>query len=168
MSSWRGFSILLSAGFVLLTPRPAGAVRQFPRSIQQQLALSYEPPCSLCHLKDNIGSGTVQTPFALSMRGRGLTTDRSSVTLALDVVRSDRVDSDGDGTPDVDELIAGTDPNTAAPAPFAGRRDPSYGCGGGGGAQGALGVWPTALVGAAVMLRRRGARRTRRSEPFKR
>ena len=39
------------------------------------------------------------------MLAHGLTSDRSTLTPALDALKADNVDSDGDGVSDIDELI---------------------------------------------------------------
>lgn len=132
----------------------AQAVQEFPGQIQSDLALSYQPPCSVCHIRGNTGKSTPITPFALSLRSRGLGGDRSSLTTALARSEADGVDSDGDGTSDVAELRVGTDPNSSANASIVNDQEPGYGCGGsaprGGGATGLAGI-----AGLAWLLARR-------------
>jgi hypothetical protein len=116
---------------VLLLATSARAQQEYPGMLQDHLALKYPPPCSLCHAKGNTGTGTVTTPFGWSMRGRGLVADEpQSVTKALDSLRDAHTDSDGDGAADVDELVAGTDPNSAGSIPIPNGEEPGYGCGG--------------------------------------
>jgi hypothetical protein len=115
----------------------AVAVKRFPSLIFNHLHSSYvvapyEPPCSLCHLRGSTGAGTADTPFALSMKARGLSaSDNSSVDTALDAMVRDKVDSDGDGTPDIQEIENDTDPNTPANVSLSGDVGPNAGCGGG-------------------------------------
>ncbi len=124
---------ILSVGVafaVALSPGRAGATSDLPRDIQRDLGLHYLPPCSLCHDRGKTGPGTVITPFGWSMRGAGLKPrDATSLANALATLRANGTDSDGDGIPDVQELVAGTDPNSAASVPEV-QPEPGYGCGG--------------------------------------
>jgi hypothetical protein len=66
------------------------------------------------------------------MKARGLSaSDNTSVATALDGMVRDNVDSDGDGTPDIQEIENDTDPNTAANVSLSGDVGPNAGCGGG-------------------------------------
>ena len=146
---------------------PAAAVSRFPPNMSSHLSLGYDPPCRVCHIQGTTGSGSVETPFGVSMHAHGLTSDRSTLNPALDALAAANVDSDGDGVPDIDELVADTDPNTPVDVPLS-SSDPSYGC--------ATAPAPTtaraadlpllvALLGASVLLRRRrrnGASRSAR------
>jgi hypothetical protein len=151
------------AVLALSWPRPAHAVPEFPREVQYDLALDYEPPCSLCHVKNNTGIGTARTPFALSMRDYGLSAeDGASLSAALTGLAQDKVDSDADGTSDTDELKAGSDPNSDANVSLKGQTVPEWGCAvapRNAAADG--GRWPGVFaLGAALLLSRRRATRT--------
>ena len=98
----------------------------YPPEIRAHLSLSYTPDCSLCHANGQTGFGTVTTPFGTSMRSRGLVAQNlGSLDTALDALAAEKTDSDHDGTPDIDELKAGTDPNVAGGGSVP---PPSYGC----------------------------------------
>ncbi|HXX32113.1 MAG TPA: hypothetical protein VEJ89_15535 [Myxococcaceae bacterium] len=116
----------LAAG-ILLAALPAHASPGYPAEIRAHLGLDYTPGCDLCHAGGDTDAGTATTPFALSMEARGLVGggNLTSVDNALDVLAAEQTDSDHDGTPDVDELKAGTDPNTP-PSGFI--PQPTYGC----------------------------------------
>ena len=164
--------ILLAAPLCLLLTTlstRAGATRRLPPLIYHHLYSSYtvapyQPPCSLCHLRGSTGAGTADTPFALSMKARGLSTsDNTSVVTALDAMVRDKVDSDGDGTADIQEIENDTDPNSPANVSLSGDTGPKAGCGGGqtsnsGGPTPAAGV---GLLFAVVLAASR--RRVRRS-----
>jgi hypothetical protein len=129
----RSLSMLLMAGSAIFcfTVRPASAlaVPRYPGEITDYFAphLGYTPPCRLCHIDGITGSGSVETPFGISMLAHGLTSDRSTLTPALDALKAGNVDSDGDGVSDIDELLADTDPNTSAEVSLS-SSGPVYGC----------------------------------------
>jgi hypothetical protein len=136
-------------------PAPARAISRFPGEIIDYFKnvhsppkdLKYTPPCSVCHIGGTTGSGSVQTPFGISMLAHGLTGDRNSITPALVALDADAVDSDGDGVSDIDELIADTDPNAAANVSLS-SSNPSYGCSV---APGRGGQIPCSALGAAIL-----------------
>jgi uncharacterized protein (TIGR03382 family) len=133
---------------------PARAVPEFPREIRSDLSLSYDPPCRLCHIQGTTGAGSVATPFGLSMLAHGLTQDHSTLTSALAALRADAVDSDGDGVPDITELVADTDPNT--PVDVALSSDgPTFGCSAAGIDGGGLTTCLALLIAVAGATRRR-------------
>ncbi len=116
-------SVALLAG--LLVSNAAHATPGVPDAIQQYLGTPGPPPCSICHVDGVTQAGTVNTPFGIAMRQRGLVPyDVNSLHAALDQMAADRVDSNGNGVTDIDELKAGKDPNAGAPSV----KQPVYGC----------------------------------------
>ena len=72
------------------------------------------PSCTVCHASNAGGFGTVTKSHGISLMDAGLVAgDVRSLTAAIDALASDGPDSDGGGTGDIDELLAGTDPNVA-------------------------------------------------------
>jgi hypothetical protein len=105
-------------------PVVARATPTFPDAIQRALTAAQAPPCAICHAGGVTGRGTVTTAFGQAIRARGLVAnDETSLGKALAQMEADRVDSNGDGVLDVDELRAGEDPNAGA-----GQVQVAYGC----------------------------------------
>jgi len=157
-------SFALMSG-ILLAPGEARAVPIFPEVIQTALNATEAPDCSVCHSGGRTGVGTVNTPFGTAMRARGLVKfDVPSLEAALAKMTSDKVDSNGDGVLDVEELRQGKDPNPAAGTAGAGAEEPvTYGCVGRvaphGESDGRGGLAALGLLAVAVLARRRrGAR----------
>jgi hypothetical protein len=121
-----GLAVLTTLGWASV----AQAKDEFPSQIQADVPLTYEVPCSVCHIKGNTGAATPITPFALSLRARGLTGENNTLKAALTLADTDAVDSDGDGVSDIQELKNGTDPNSSANSSIVDDQEPGYGCGG--------------------------------------
>ena len=152
-------ALALAVAFTAAWVSEAQAKEEFPSEIANDVpGVNYQVPCAVCHIKGNTGGSTPITAFALSLRDRGLSGDRASLSSALSQLATDGTDSDGDGVGDIDELKAGTDPNSSANADIATLQAPGYGCGGtaphGGGGPAAAGA---AALGWLLVRRRRGS-----------
>jgi hypothetical protein len=131
---------------LLLSTSTAHATPNFPDAVRRILGAVQSPPCSVCHAGGQTGRGTVTTPFGQAMRDRGLVAyDETSLQTALTRMETDKVDSNGDGVPDVDELRAGKDPNLTGSAP-----ELQYGCGV---TAGRGHPWTAAPLGLAALVR---------------
>lgn len=156
----RAFFSLLASTLVLVA-RPATATPNFPGAVQGTLGASAPPDCAICHVCGVTGRGTVNTPWGSAMRARGLEAyNETSLRAALAAMASDRVDSDGDGTIDVEAVKMGKDPNGDGCVAGEDPTVPMYGCFGRvasepPGAETA--VFIAALLVAALARRRRGA-----------
>lgn len=110
-------SSLVCAVLLGVAPSALASV-SFPEALRQELNLAAVPPpapgCRLCHSTDAGGLKTVTTPFGRSMLTAGTTAANvPSMLASLRALETDGTDSDRDGTPDITELEAGTDPNVA-------------------------------------------------------
>lgn len=116
-------SSLPLAVVLLFATRAANATPGFPDVVAEHLQLASPPSCALCHAGTQ-ARGTVTTPFGVTIRSRGAQAyDDDSLRTALDALAAEGKDSDGDGTPDIEELKAGADPNGTGEAVV-----PEYGC----------------------------------------
>ena len=95
---------------LLVLLSPAFALSNFPGEISNDLGMPCTPTCALCHASAG-GGGLASQPFGMAMKQRGLTTNTSSISGALDGMATDLVDSDSDGVTDLDQLANGENPN---------------------------------------------------------
>lgn len=118
MRSTSLFATIALASFALW-PRAARATANFPNAIQDHIH-SPAPDCSICHNDgDQGGKGTATEPFAINMKARGLVEfDTGTLDSALDKMAAEHVNSTGDCLDDIDELIAGHNPNVPDPPGF--------------------------------------------------
>jgi len=153
-----GSAVLFS---VLLVARTVSASPDYPEALEKAADAPCPPPCTVCHRDTNGGAGTVVKPFGEAMINAGLdANDVGLLQTAVDTLRQDKTDSDGDGTSDIDELAQGQDPNAAGNGALCG---PTYGCGARVEARGPVdGVGALATLGVLLLL---GAstRRSRRA-----
>lgn len=139
LSHWlspRRLARTCALGLVLLGPASGWAIAPYPGVVKSDLGLSTTPACTLCH-QGTPQVGSVVTPFGKSMLARGLEYyNEPSLHKALTTLGTDKVDSDGDGTQDIEELKAGRDPNVSDAPSENGESpvvepvvpEPSYGC----------------------------------------
>ncbi|MEZ4227435.1 MAG: hypothetical protein R3B13_41235 [Polyangiaceae bacterium] len=109
----------------LLTAGSAQARPEFPQAVQDAADAPCLPQCSLCH-RDTSGGGVADQPFAQSLLSQGDGNGEEGIVAAMDRMRQQNMDSDGDGTSDIDELSQGKDPNYAGDALVC---LPDVGCG---------------------------------------
>ena len=133
---------LFAGAVALLTTSAARSSPSFPATLVSTLGLRAVPRCTLCHGSAGVDaptagdafvgdSGDVEalTPFARSLTARGLRPrDDASLRIALEAMQRDRVDTDGDGALDLDELWWGGDPSTPDVPQGSTIPAPSYGC----------------------------------------
>jgi len=154
---------------VLAFAKGASASPRYPDELRTALSLSKSPACTLCHAGD-VDAGPAETPFAKSMKARGLRGEASdagidsTLSSALAAMRKDGVDSDGDGAQDLDELTWGGNPNVYDGSPATDLETTSYGCASGRSSSSAA-SWSLVLALAALFTHRARsrARRFRRS-----
>jgi hypothetical protein len=104
------FALLVASAMLVATS--AGASESYPNAIERALDTPCPPDCTTCHTTRSGGSLTANTPVGISARRAGLECcDRAQLLDVLGTLETNMTDSDSDGTPDVDELRAGTDPN---------------------------------------------------------
>jgi hypothetical protein len=159
---------------LLLLPVTAAASTAYPEGIRAHLDIATAPPCDVCHHAVSEPVGSVDRPFGLAAVARGLVGEEEvSLRAALDALRADGVDSDGDGAQDLDELGWGGDPNSADLPEAPLHEAPTYGCGVAGGEAPVTSVSRSASASAlsrylAIALSRKRAvlaARGRRREP---
>jgi hypothetical protein len=183
MGCLRILSATATALFVTAFAHGADASPTFPPAIKSDLSLSYDlgtTHCVICHQTNSGGIGTVVHPFGLAMKAAGLhLEDLTSLQNALNTLDANKTDSDCDGTPDIEQIKMGRDPNPpgdyidgsnmtapADPGCMGGSQMlvPAYGCA----AQlsRAPAAWPGAAVVVALLggLAGRAGRRRRRAE----
>lgn len=112
--TFRTALVMATAG--LLASTAALSSSNFPSAVATHLGGGASPPsCTVCHVSNAGGFGTVTVPFGLAMMDLGLQAgDTASLDAALDALEAAGTDSDGGGVGDVDELRTGTDPNDGA------------------------------------------------------
>lgn len=149
-------SVLLTCGLTLAGAPRAFALPEFPDDVQDATNAPCPPHCTLCHADEGPSEENLTQLFgeAFERRGGGETPAR-----AIARMRADKLDSDGDGTGDIDELTLGSDPNNAYATSLCG---PEVGCSvrltpQGSPAWGSLSLF--SIVGALSWLRRRRATR---------
>jgi hypothetical protein len=105
-------SVLGSVGIAQASP-------EFPAELKEVAGMDCKPACTICHTTNPGSSGTAEQPFAITMSELGLNPgDTDSVRTAFEELQrlssgnsgmggaGPGIDSDGDGTSDVDELTA--------------------------------------------------------------
>ena len=152
----------LSMIAALLVAPALRASHDYPQQIRDKYKLGYCPDCTLCHATPQCGNGTVVTDFGLSLVGFGSKgRDPISLDAALDADRAKQWDSDGDGVPDIEELIEGTDPSGPALGHFAAAK---HGCAlAKGGERGD--AWLVFAILSSVVLAGRRRHATRMAQP---
>ena len=122
------FALVGAALAALVAPTPASASEIYPDHLVTKLQMPCAPGCQLCHLDASGGPLKINAKFGTAVKMAGATgllaTDKLDAAVAA--MQAAGTDTDGDGTGDVAELQAGTEPNAAAAVLCGGIK---YGCG---------------------------------------
>src|SRR5688572_11099292 len=95
--------IPLAASLALLASRMSDASTSFPDVVRSELGMSRVPDCLLCHDTNLGGLGTANRPFGQAVKSKGaLFGNEASLRAALQAIETAALDSDSDGTTDVD------------------------------------------------------------------
>jgi hypothetical protein len=130
--------LVAAAAFVagLLLPCSARADQAAPAFVQERFGLSCTPECTLCH-------STSPGNYRLIRTVNGKSFIDAIKRCGFDPIKPDTwptsfqacetnpmfiTDTDGDGTPDMQELWEGTDPSDPTPGAAICGGGPSYGC----------------------------------------
>ena len=126
---------------VLFSAKPASAYYPLPPYLKRTFNLPCTPECTFCHQTAIGGQGNVRKAtkpngaqgdgFITTLKNIGgiVATNESTYDAAFAAVDNAKYDTDGDGTPDIDELKVGADPMDASPtASVCGGGGPKYGC----------------------------------------
>jgi len=107
----RRFAFFAALFVALFVSASARATAEFPALIQQHLNITCTdggtatPDCIICHQNDNGGLGTATRPFGAWMKSNGLSAfNDSELETLLDKAKSEGVDTNCDGIPDIIEL----------------------------------------------------------------
>ncbi len=142
----------------VIAPQPAAAWDGTPKALAARVGAATAPGCDVCHRAEAAPVGAADQPFAKALVARGLDADGAApIDRAIAKMRADKVDSDGDGAQDLDEVAWGADPNRAD-VPEAQGEAPQYGCAARAPAEGAAGWAAIGLVVAAALAGRARAR----------
>jgi hypothetical protein len=127
--------------------------------------LPCDPPCTLCHTKPEGGYATANTKLGITLRRMFdlECCDTHALGTILAALEQAKVDSDGDGASDAEELRAMRDPNLAddGSSELACRSvQQGDGCSVRSGARSSFAAWIAALLACAALVRRarRGSR----------
>ncbi len=137
----RGFRWLVMVGSVALwsldvnaTSNYVGALNQYPYAGNPDGKCGWIGTCVLCHLADPGAKGTVTKDFGVALMDEfglvGNDQSNAPLTAALDLAQAGKLDADGDGVPDLDEICGGGDPNDASKGlgGVAPAVSPEFGC----------------------------------------
>lgn len=123
MTVRRSIALVLALGS-LSWARVSAARPSFPEKLQDATGAPCPPQCNICHRDNGAGEGTLDKPFFKSLSSYGEVEE--DMRAAVEAMKQAGVDSDGDGTPDIDEIAAGDDPNSSLDAKIC---FPDGGCG---------------------------------------
>lgn len=162
-----GRRLLLAGWFALAVPGAAHASPAYSPTLRRTFELPCDPSCLVCHTKPEGGFASANTKLGITLRRMFdlQCCDARALETSLAALEQAAVDSDGDGASDAEELRAMTDPNlpdtageSDAGAELACQPPASGGSCSAASPRPATG-WGVVLLGCALMLLRRAARR---------